>query len=292
MSQEQIAVITGASSGFGKLTVEALAADGWRVFGTLRNTTTVNAAAAAALRAAGAEVVELDVLSDASVDVAAATILAAGTPELLINNAGNASFGLIEAFTPAAVERQFATNVFGPLRVNRAFLPAMRARRSGLVVYVSSVVGRLALPFFGVYAASKWALEALAETTAYELAPSGVDVAIVEPGDYPTAAFAKMTLADDDARTASYGDLAARLSDAMNAAHADVETRDSADVARAIVRLANAPSGTRSLRTTVPANPAADAINAAVAPIQTAVIAALGLGDLLPKGVQHEQAHQ
>ncbi len=285
--RQRIAVVTGAGSGFGNLTVEAFAADGWRVFGTLRNTATVNAAASAALHAAGAEVVELDVLSDASVGAAAATILAAGTPDVLVNNAGIASFGLIEAFTPAVVERQFATNVFGPLRVNRAFLPAMRARGIGLLVYVSSVAGRLALPFYGAYAASKWALEALTETTSYELAPSGVDVAIVEPGDYPTKAFARMTVADDDARTASYGDLAARLSDVMNAAHADSETLDPADVARAIVRLANVPAGTRPLRTTVPANPAADAINSAVAPIQTSVIAAFGLGDLANAGWGH-----
>jgi NAD(P)-dependent dehydrogenase (short-subunit alcohol dehydrogenase family) len=280
MSHQRIAVVTGSSSGFGKLTVEALAADGWRVFVTLRNLETVNATAADALRGVGAEVVELDVLSDASVDVAAAAILAAGTPDVLVNNAGVASFGLIEAFTPAAVERQFATNVFGPLRVSRAFLPAMRTRGSGLVVYVSSVAGRLALPFYGAYAASKWALEALAETSSYALAPSGVDVAIVEPGDYPTNAFARMTVADDDARTATYGDLAARLSDVMSAAHADPETLDPADVARAVVRLANAPARTRPLRTTVPANPAADAVNAATAQVQAAVIAAFGLGDL------------
>jgi NAD(P)-dependent dehydrogenase (short-subunit alcohol dehydrogenase family) len=280
MTGQRIAVVTGASSGFGKLTVEAFAADGWRVFGTLRNAKSVNAAAADVLQAAGVEVVELDVLSDASVDQAAARILAAGTPDVLVNNAGSASFGLIEAFTPAAVERQFATNVYGPLRVNRAFLPAMRTRRSGLVVFVSSVVGRVALPLYGVYAASKWALEALAETSSFELAPFGIDVAIIEPGDYPTEAFAKKSVADDDVRTTSYGALATRFTNAVNAGRAGIETRDSADVARAIVRLANAPAGTRPLRTTVPANPAADAINAAVGPIQASVMNAFGLGDL------------
>lgn len=281
MSRQKIAVVTGASSGFGKLTVEALAADGWRVFGTLRNATTVNAAASNALRAAGAEVVELDVLSDTSVAAAAATILAAGTPDVLINNAGYASYGLVEAFTPAAVEHQFATNVFGSLRVNRAFLPAMRARKSGLVVYVSSVVGRVALPLYGIYAASKWALEALAETSSYELAPSGIDVVIVEPGDYPTEAFAKMSTADDDSCAASYGDLGERFSAALNTGRADIESRDSSEVARAIVHLANAPAGTRPLRTTVPANPAADAINGVSASIQSSVLTALSLSDLV-----------
>ena len=90
-------------------------------------------------------------------------------------------FGFVEAFTPASAEAQFATNVFGPLRVNRAFLPGMRERKAGLIVYVSSVVGRVALPFGGIYTASKWALEALAEVSSYELAPFGVDIAIVQP---------------------------------------------------------------------------------------------------------------
>jgi NAD(P)-dependent dehydrogenase (short-subunit alcohol dehydrogenase family) len=284
MHHQRLSVVTGASSGFGKLTVEALVADGWRVVGTMRNVATSNAAAADALRAVGAEVVELDVLSDASVEAAAATILATGTPDLLVNNAGNSYFGITEAFTPAAVEGQFATNVIGPLRVNRAFLPAMRARGSGLIIYVSSIVGRLVIPFGGVYTASKWALEALAEATSYELAPFGVDVAIVEPGAYPTDISSKGTGADDAACTASYGDWPALIGGAIQAALGGVaQGRDSADVAHAIVRLANLPAGERPLRTTVPADPATDAINAAVAPIQTGVVTALGLGDLLPK---------
>jgi NAD(P)-dependent dehydrogenase (short-subunit alcohol dehydrogenase family) len=259
MAQQRIAVVTGASSGFGKLTVEALAADGWRVFGTMRNVATTNAAAAAALRAAGVEVVELDVLSDASVDAAATTILGAGTPDVLVNNAGNSFFGITEAFTPAAVERQLATNVIGPLRVNRAFLPAMRERKSGLVIYVSSIVGRLVIPFGGVYTASKWALEALAETTSYELAPFGVDVAIVQPGAYPTEISSKTTAADDDARTASYGEWPATIGGAIQAALGGAaQTRDSADVANAIVRLANAPAPrpTRSMPRSARSRPA------------------------------------
>ena len=92
----------------------------------------------------------------------------------------------MEAFTPELIQRQFDVNVFGPMRVSRAFLPGMRERGHGLVVYVSSVVGRLTIPFGGVYASSKWALEALAETSSYELAPFGVEVAIVQPGAYGT----------------------------------------------------------------------------------------------------------
>ena len=287
MSQQRIAVVTGASSGFGRLTAEALHVDGWRVFAGLRATTTRNAAVAAELRARGIDVVELDVTDDASVDAAAAAVTAAaGAPDVLVNNAGNAFFGLVEAFTPAAVERQFATNVIGPLRVNRAFLPGMRKRGSGLVVYVSSVVGRLTIPTGGVYSASKWALEALAETSSYELAPLGVDVAIVQPGAYPTEIGAKRSDADDEARTQEYGDIGPRVSAAVNAALGGAaQTRDAADVARAIVRLANAAPGTRPLRTTVPADEGTDAINAAIAPIQAGMLGAMGLEDFLPKAL-------
>jgi NAD(P)-dependent dehydrogenase (short-subunit alcohol dehydrogenase family) len=283
MSQQRTAVVTGTSSGFGRLTAEALAADGWRVYATMRDVAGRNAGPAAALRAAGIHVVELDVLSDASVESAAAAILAeAGAPDVLVNNAGNAFFGMLEAFTPAAVERQFATNVVGPLRVNRAFLPAMRERKAGLIVFVSSIVGRLVIPGGGVYGASKFALEALAETASYELAPFGIDVALVQPGAYPTEIAMKRSDADDTARVEAYGDVATTISGTINAALGGMaQTRDSADVARAIVALANAPAGTRPLRTTVPADEATDAINASTAAIQAKVIEAFGLGDLV-----------
>jgi NAD(P)-dependent dehydrogenase (short-subunit alcohol dehydrogenase family) len=287
MLHQRSAVVTGANSGFGRRTVEVFAAAGWRVYGTMRDVTTRNAGAAAELHAAGIEVVELDVLSDASVDAAAAHVLGqSGAPDVLVNNAGNAFFGLVEAFTPAAVERQYATNVVGPLRVNRAFLPAMRERKSGLIVYVSSVVGRLVFPFGGVYASSKWALEALAEAASYELAPFGVDVAIVQPGAYPTDIFGKVASADDAARVASYGDELAKYNEVLTAGLiAASQGRDPGDVADAILRLADAPAGTRPLRTTVPATDVAAEINAAVAPIQRAAMIARGVGDLVQKAL-------
>ena len=282
---KRIAVVTGASSGFGRLTVELLAHDGWHVFGTMRNIATSNAASATALRAAGAQVIELDVTDDASVAAAAATILAAGPPDLLVNNAGAAFFGLQEAFTPAVVERQFATNVIGPLRVNRAFLPAMRERGAGLIVYVSSVAGRMTFPLGGVYASSKWALEALAETSSYELAPFGIDVAIVQPGAFNTEISNKGTLADDTARSESYGATAQRFFKAINSFATSAEGRDPADVARAILHLANTPAGQRPLRTTVPTEPSTDQMNANAAAVQVGVLSQMGLDDLLPKAV-------
>jgi NAD(P)-dependent dehydrogenase (short-subunit alcohol dehydrogenase family) len=281
---QRTAVVTGASSGFGRLTVQTLAADGWRVYATMRNVATTNAAAAADLKKAGISVVELDVTSDASVDAAAKTILSeAGAVDVLVNNAGTGFFGVEEAFTPTAVERQFATNVIGPLRVNRAFLPSMRERRSGLVVFVSSVVGRMIIPFGGIYTASKWALEALAETSSYELAPFDVEVAIVQPGAYDTEIFGKVTAADDTARVTAYGDVM-KYSEQLNAnLAAAAKERNPQEVADVILRLAKAPAGTRALRTVVPENPAIEAINNAVAPIQREIIKGSGMEALLPK---------
>jgi NAD(P)-dependent dehydrogenase (short-subunit alcohol dehydrogenase family) len=281
---QRTAVVTGASSGFGRLTALALAAGNWRVYATMRNVAAKNAASAAGLRAAGITVVELDVTDDASVDAAATAILAeAGSIDVLVNNAGTAHFGITEAFTPAAVETQFGTNVIGPLRVNRAFLPSMREQKRGLVIYVSSVVGRIVIPFGGVYLASKWALEALAETASYELAPFNIDVAIVEPGAYPTEILGNVLGADDSARVASYGDVAAMGEAVSNGLGESARGKDPQDIADAILRLANAPAGQRPLRTVVPADPAVEAINAATAPIQRELLRNFGLDALLPK---------
>ena len=283
MSKKSI-LITGANSGFGRLTVEAFAAAGWRTFAAMRNVGSANAIPAEELRAKGIDVVELDVTSDASVDAAAAIVAReVGALDVLVNNAGVASFGIQEAFTPSAVERVFAANVFGPLRVNRAFLHAMRERKTGLIVYISSVVGRIVNPFGGVYASSKWALEALAEASSYELAPFGVDVAIVEPGAFATDILGKVGTPDDIARIASYGDLQ-KIAETAPARIAErAKGNDPADIAAVIMHLANAEPGARKPRTVVPPNPAVEAINAAAAPIQHALVSSLGIAELVPK---------
>jgi len=280
--EQQTVVITGASSGFGKATAQAFQDEGWRTFATLRDPEGRNSAPAAELRALGATVVELDVTSDESVERAAATIQAAGAVDVLVNNAGTAFFGLTEAFTPQVAEQQFATNVFGPLRVNRAFLGAMRQRRKGLVVYVSSVIGRFVIPFTGVYAASKWALEALAETTSFELRPFGVDVAIVQPGAFETNIGNSMRSADDEARVATYGDFGKVGLTVVNGLTESGKGNPLSAVSLAILDLAKAPAGSRPLRTVVDGGrTAAGEINARIAPLQREVLTNFGLGELL-----------
>jgi NAD(P)-dependent dehydrogenase (short-subunit alcohol dehydrogenase family) len=280
MSTSLVAVVTGTSTGFGYDTARLLAAAGHRVYGTMRDVAGRNAGAARDLSALGVTVVELDVTDQTSVDRAAAQILAgAQRVDVLVNNAGTAHMGTTEAFTPESFERQFATNVTGPFRVSRAFLPGMRANKSGLVIFVSSVVGRFVVPFTGVYTASKWAIEALAESFSYELRPFGVEVAIVEPGAYETNIFSALIKPDDLERLASYGETG-KTFDAIAQAMGQ-SARQPIEVAEAIAALVAQPSGTRALRTTVPAGSPAEAINVVAAPVQRAVLEAFGLGAFL-----------
>ena len=225
-------------------------------------------------------VIELDVTDQGSVDRGVAKILASGGGvDLLVNNAGTAHMGTTEAHTPESLERQFATNVTGPFRLSRAFLPGMRAKRSGLIVFVSSVVGRFVMPFTGVYAASKWALEALAESFSYELRPFGIDVALVEPGAYATNISNVMIAPDDPERAASYGDVA-KIFDQIGAALA-ASAGNPVEVADAVLEIAKAPAGRRPLRTVVPAGSPAEEINTLVAPVQRTVLENFGLQNLL-----------
>jgi NAD(P)-dependent dehydrogenase (short-subunit alcohol dehydrogenase family) len=284
MSRSLVAVVTGSSTGFGYDTARLLAAAGHRVYATLRDAAGRNAEPARALSALGIHVVELDVTDQASVDRAADHILSdAGRVDVLVNNAGTAHMGTTEAFTPESLERQFATNVTGPFRLSRAFLPSMRANKSGLVIFVSSVVGRFVVPFTGVYTASKWAIEALAESFSYELRPFGVDVAIVEPGAYATNIFNALVRPDDSERIASYGEVATTI-DTIGAAMAQTAGQP-IEVAQAIAALVEAPAQTRPLRTVVPAGSPVEAINASSAPVQQAILEAFGLGAFLPKAV-------
>jgi NAD(P)-dependent dehydrogenase (short-subunit alcohol dehydrogenase family) len=277
MSTQRVAVVTGASTGFGFETARLLAEAGHRVFGTMRDIAGRNAVNARKLAALGVTPVELDVTDQASVDRGAAAILAAaGRVDVLVNNAGSAHFGTTEAFTPESFELQFATNVGGPFRVSRAFLPGMRAQRSGLVVFVSSVVGRFVIPFTGVYTASKWALEGLAESFSYELRPFGVDVAIVEPGPYATNIGNASIGPDDAERLASYGEVA-RTIEAIGAGLA-ASARDPIEVAEAIAALVALPAGARPLRTPMPKGSPVEALNAAVEPLQRELLESIGLG--------------
>lgn len=280
-------LVTGTSTGFGHLAARTLAHRGHRVFATMRDPDGKNRAHAAALRAiANLDVLELDVTSDASVDAAvAAALSAAGHLDAVINNAGRAVIGLNETLAPDQLLRMLDTNVVGMQRVNRAVLPSMRARGAGLIVHVSSGLGRILIPVTGLYAATKWAVEALAETYRYELKATGVEISIVQPGAYPTELGQTDPAGADQDRATGYGPLAGalpRFLDRAKAVRADPSAPDPQQVADAIVALVETPAGQRPARVPVDAsnNPLVPQLNAAHADAQRQLLQMMGMAAL------------
>lgn len=285
-------VITGCSSGFGLLTAKTLLTLGYEVVATMRDSATRNATSAADLRAFSADtsgeltVLELDVTSDTSVALAAEEIRKLGPVDVLVNNAGVMNVGVTEAYSIDEVKAQFEVNTFGPARVAKAFMPQMREQKSGLIINVSSVAGRLILPFFGVYCASKFALEALFEAYRYELAAFGVDCVIVEPGAYDSALLANSPAPKDQSLIDAYGELAT-VPGAMKAHFQQMydgpNPPRSQDVSWAIVRLIQ-QEGRRPLRTVV-ASPGGDfgveRLNHEAGEIQNAVLTSMQFGEMI-----------
>jgi NAD(P)-dependent dehydrogenase (short-subunit alcohol dehydrogenase family) len=173
MGFNQVALVTGASSGIGQATAELLAAHGFTVFGTSR---------VPDQRARSYTLLPLDVRSDGSVLAAVQSVLdQTGRIDVVVNNAGYAMVGAIEETSIADAQAQLDTNLFGVLRMVKAVLPVMRKQGGGCIINVSSVVGHVAPPYVGLYATSKFALEGLSEALREEVRPFGIKVAMVEP---------------------------------------------------------------------------------------------------------------
>jgi NAD(P)-dependent dehydrogenase (short-subunit alcohol dehydrogenase family) len=172
-TRKQVALVTGASSGIGQATAELLAAHGFTVFGTSRT---------AIQDKRSYTWLPLDVRSDDSVQAAVQSLLAqAGRIDLLVNNAGYVQFGAIEESSIDDAQAQLDTNLFGVMRMLKAVLPVMRQQGSGRIINISSIIGRIASPYGGLYATSKFALEGLSEALSEEVRPFGVSVSLVEP---------------------------------------------------------------------------------------------------------------
>src|SRR5262249_52809513 len=207
-----------------------------------------------------------------SVERAVASVLEkAGRIDVLVNNAGIASAGVSEAFTPEQAQALFDVNVFGVLRLTRAVLPSMRERRDGLVINVGSILGRLTFPFFGIYGASKFAVEALTESFRYELSQLGVEGVVVEPTAYPPPMYASIQQPADAGRLGGYGDLG-KIPGQMFAHFKQVfegtNAPDPHDVAEAIADVIAQPKGKRAIRTVVGAPFGTDVVNTQTAPVQ------------------------
>lgn len=280
-------LITGAASGFGRLGAEHYARLGARVFATMRGLPRPEAAELEKLAAdegLAIEVVEIDVTSDESVETGVAAVLAktGGTLDVLVNNAGIGLGGPMEVQDMEATKLLFETNVFGPHRMARAVLPAMRAAKKGQIFQLSSQLGRVIVPGLGHYSPTKFALEALSEGLAYELVPHGIEVTLIQPGGYPTEIWAKST---DRA-----GALKARTPQALLDAYPDMTANmgkpssgggstDPMDVPRAIAEIMQMPRGTRPLRR--PVHPGArpqEAINAVSRETQLVMLGASAYG--------------
>lgn len=225
--QRPVALVTGASSGFGRLTAERLREKGWRVFGTSRHERD----------AAQVEMLVLDVSSDESARRCVANVLrAAGRIDLLVNNAGTTHISLAEETAIDDAEALFQTNFFGIARMTNAVLPSMRARRRGRIINIGSLAGLVGVPGQAFYAASKHAIEGYSESLRYELEPLGIAVSVIEPGFYKTALHAGVS--PDAHRIADYDRIRTAVRSAIEQSFA--EGGDPAEVAELIARVAEA----------------------------------------------------
>ncbi|MBN1478216.1 SDR family oxidoreductase [Candidatus Sumerlaeota bacterium] len=185
MFKQKIILITGATSGIGRDAALHLAKRGHHVFATGRRVDRLNELD----RIDGIEALPLDVTDQASVDNLRGEILSRTEGQgidVLINNAGYGQNGPLEMLTDEEIRAQFEANVFGLLRVTRAFLPEMRARRAGRIVNIGSVLGLVTIPFTGIYCATKHAVEAINDSLRMELRPFGIQVVLIEPGGIQT----------------------------------------------------------------------------------------------------------
>ena len=286
----RVVLVTGCSSGFGRQVSEVLARKGDRVYATMRESERKNAGIAQEIREIAAadgldlRVLDLDVTSTRSVDAAAKQILAeSGAPDVVINNAGQLYVGIAEAFTADEVTSQIDVNLVGVHRVNRAFLPAMRKRGSGLFVNLSSIAGRLSVPFNGIYHASKWALEGYSIALRAELASSGIDVVVVEPGLFTTALFTTArSPADAEGRAATYPDVVhetfAAFGGMFESIFNDPDTpTDPVLVVNRIVELVDMEPGSRPFRSVVGVDLGVVDRNASSEPHDARVLEAAGL---------------
>ncbi|MEC7574726.1 MAG: SDR family oxidoreductase [Pseudomonadota bacterium] len=281
-------LITGSSSGFGKLIANSLLADGHNVAAAMRDATGRNLASAEALRKAGAIIVEIDVTEESSVNSGVADAVdQLGSLDVLINNAGIGVHGLQEAFTIDDFQKLFDVNLFGVQRMNRAVIPHMRRQGHGLLVYVSSLLGRVTLPFYGPYNASKWALEALAENYRSELSVDGIGSALIEPGGFKTDFMSSLLRPGDTERLASLSHMSGAPEQAF-AAFDDVlaqnPQQDPQLVADAVLAVVNAAPGERPFRTEVDTLGMAAAIgpyNRQLDDVTRGLYEAFGMGDML-----------
>jgi len=187
-NKDQVILITGASSGFGRGLAEELHRLGYKVYGTSRNPDKHDVIF---------NLIKADVQEDNSVKSAVTQVIdKEGKIDVLINNAGVLTIGPLEETSDAEAHSIFETNFFGVLRMTKAVLPLMRERKNGRIINISSLAGQVPTPGMGMYCASKHALEGYSKTLRLEVESLGIDVTLVEPGEYKTAVLSNASYAD------------------------------------------------------------------------------------------------
>ncbi|MBY6217809.1 SDR family oxidoreductase [Qipengyuania aquimaris] len=249
-------LITGCSSGFGRLSAEHFARLGATVYATMRNTPRPEAEELRQLASdekLDIRVKRLDVLLDEEVAAAvgeAEREIGRGL-DVLVNNAGIGITGPVEVQDMEATKLAFDTNVFGYHRLVRAVLPNMRARKQGHIFNISSQLGRVIVPFAGHYSATKFAVEAMGEQLAYELVPHGIGVTVIEPGGYPTKVWVNRNRYSSELKARAldlhldgYPQVVAR----MGQEDGSGRSADPMDIPHAMARVLGMPAGTRPVR--------------------------------------------
>jgi NAD(P)-dependent dehydrogenase (short-subunit alcohol dehydrogenase family) len=292
---KKIILVTGASSGFGRLTAEALARAGHIVYASMRDIAGRNAANAAEMVEMSTRddidlrAVELDVQSEPSTDAAVETIIAeSGRIDVLVHNAGHMMFGPAEAFTPEQFAQQYDVNVLGTQRVNRAVLPHMRAAKQGLLVWVSSSSSAGGTPpYLSPYFAAKAAMDALAVQYARELSRWGIETSIIVPGAFTkgTNHFLHSGRPADEARLADYeAGPYAGFGEQVQKAFAEIvpDDADVTGVADGIVDVVGMDFGTRPFRFHYdPTQDGADVGFTVLDRLRAEMLHRVGLSDLL-----------
>ncbi|WP_445161606.1 SDR family oxidoreductase [Mycobacterium sp. Dal123C01] len=291
----RVIVVTGASSGFGRLSAEALARAGHTVYASMRDINGRNASQVEAVSNFAKEngvdlrTVEMDVQSQVSVDAAIEQVVNAdGRIDVLVHNAGHMVFGPAEAFTPEQLAQLYDVNVVSTQRVNRAVLPHMRRQQQGLLVWVSSSSSAGGTPpYLAPYFAAKAAMDSLAVSYARELTRWGIETSIIVPGAFTSGTnhFANAGSPGDQAVLAEYEagpypDFGVRVQEAFNAivpADADVSV-----VADALVSVVDTPFGKRPFRVHIdPAQDGADVGFAVLDRLRAEMLHRVGMSDLL-----------
>jgi NAD(P)-dependent dehydrogenase (short-subunit alcohol dehydrogenase family) len=211
-------LITGASTGIGKATAQLFHQQGWNVVATMRDPDRETELA----NLANVLCLSLDVTKEETIKTALDRAIAQfGTIDVIVNNAGYALIGAFEACELADIRQQFETNVFGLMAVTQAILPHFRLRKQGILVNVASIGGRVTLPIYSPYHATKWAVEGFSESLQYELRQFNIKVKIIEPGAIKTDFYSRSIAIAAQARLTAYDDYIQRVLPQMNRAGAE-----------------------------------------------------------------------